>query len=308
MSMWDAVVVGGGIVGATVASALELEGCQVLLLDDGRTGSGTVPSGGHLKPSWFGGLPKAEYEPAMELLDRCWTLHSEEFAVREPLLGSTLTHTTVYRVDTDQVVNRPKTLGRVTALHKLDNYPLVCYRTCTDSDEGGVEDDGFGSSNGSQFEDHEVRCKLLVVATGAWAAQLVEGVQVQAKAGVSFRMPGTLAAPFVQPWAPYRQVVAHQQGDKEIWVGDGTAVLAENWSTERTTSCLTRCVGALGLNKGTQPLRTLQGNRPYCKTEGKDPCLLKRLGKRAWLATGAGKSGTIAAGWAARRIIDAATI
>lgn len=272
--MQDVIVVGAGIIGATVANALTRQGKEVLLLDDGRPNSGTPPSGGHLKPSWFGGLKKQEYEPAMDLLKKCWGLEEESFKLWP--LGN---HVKVYRVNTDVVVQYPRTIGKVTHIGRLDNYPEVVW-------------DGQG-----------VRCRLLVVCTGVWAGELIPGVVVQSKQGVSFRLKGVLPEPVIYPWAPYKQVVAHQQGTNEIWAGDGTAVYPVNWK-DRTQQCLARCQKHLQIT--IPPVRTLTGYRPYCPLENStDPCLLKQLGPRAWLATGAGKSGTIAAGWVARRILDA---
>lgn len=275
--MRDTIVVGCGIIGATVAQALCKEGQDVLVLDDSRPNSGTAPSGGHLKPSWFGGMKKTDYEPAMKLLDDVWGLKEEEFAILAPVVGK-ITSTTVYRVDTDQVLLTPRKQGTVTEISQTHNFPRVVW-------DGGEE-----------------RCRLLVVATGAWAHELLPGVQTKVKQGVSFRLKGRLDRPFIKPWAPYKQIVTHQQGPEEIWVGDGTAVYPDNWKPERTRSCRERCLGVV---PGASVLREMVGWRPYCVVSGSDPCLLKQLGPRAWVATGAGKSGTIAAGWVARRILDA---
>ncbi len=273
----DAIVVGAGIVGATVACALRKEGMDVLLLDDGRPMSGTKPSGGHLKPSWFSGMPKSEYEPAMELLDQIWGMIPEEFRVRPTGINAT-----VYRIDTDQVLRTDKTIETVTEIQHPNNWPIVI------TEEG-----------------REERCRLLVVAAGVWCEELLPGSAngLQRKRGVSFRFRGKLDQPFIKPWAPYKQVVAHQQSENEIWVGDGSAILEKNWTDARTRKCLGRCRASIGGEK-EQPLEVRTGLRPYCKT-GSEPCLVERVGKRTWVVTGAGKSGTIAAGWAARRIIDA---
>lgn len=270
--MQDCIVIGAGIIGATVAKALRGKGRDVLLLDDGRPMSGTKPSGGHLKPSWFSGMKKTEYEPAMQLLDETWGLIIEEFVVRPTNIT-----TTVYRVDTDEVLAIEKMQAVVTAIGMLNDYPAVI------------------------FDGYEERCKLLVVAAGAWCSELVQGVEITPKQGVSFRFKGVLEGPFIKPWSPYKQVVAHQQSASEIWVGDGSAILPKNWDEQRTTQCRERCQATLN---GAKYMTQTVGVRPYCAT-GNDPCLLQRLGKRAWLATGAGKSGTIGAGWAARRILDA---
>lgn len=271
--MRDVIVIGCGIIGATVGLALKKQGRDVLILDDKRPLAGTGPSGGHLKPSWFSGMKKTEYEPAMELLDDVWGLKTEEFVLRPTPLT-----TTVYRVDTDQVLATEHQVATVTALEQLNNYPLVRW-------DGG-----------------EDRTRLLVVAAGVWCSELLKGLDITSKQGVSFRFTGQLKQPFIAPWAPYKQVVAHQQTADQIWVGDGSAILPENWTEERTQQCQDRCRSMLGLKFSY--LNATMGLRPYCKT-GNDPCLLKQIGPRCWVATGAGKSGTIGAGWAARRILCA---
>jgi len=278
--MRDAIVVGSGVIGATVAEALKKQGRDVLVLDDEQPLAGSRPSGGHLKPSWFSGMKKADYEPAMELLADVWGMTSEQFK-----LWPTGIKVTVYRVDTDVLVQTEKTVAHVSSVAHINNYPSV----------------HFAASDSEKIV--EERCRLLVLATGVWAGELIPGVQCIAKQGVSFRFAGKVV-PFIKPWAPYKQVVAHQQGQNEIWVGDGSAILPQNWTDDRTKQCLERCRGAIKANEKS-PLRVLTGLRPYCKTTGGDPCLLQQLGPRAWVATGAGKSGTIAAGWVARRILDA---
>lgn len=270
----DAIVVGNGIVGATISAALRLQGLDVLTLDDVRPGAGTPPSGGHLKPSWFGGMKKTEYEPAMELLDKVWGLKTEEFKV-----WPTPARVTVYRVDTDQVLQSPKTIATVKALAQLQGFPKVI------------------TSVG------EYQTRLLVLATGVWAHQLLPAIQTVAKKGVSFRVTGVLKSPFIRPWAPYKQIVAHQQTEDQIWVGDGSALLEKSWTDQRTQQCMQRCIGALKQEPPTVT-QTLTGLRPYLNS-GDDPCYLERLYPKVWVATGAGKSGTIAAGWAAWRITSA---
>lgn len=279
--MIDVIVIGCGIIGATVTKALQKQGRTVLTLDSNRPMAGTTPSGGHLKPSWFSGMKKTEYEPAMELLSDTWGMAEEEFTIRPTGLSAT-----VYRVDTDRVASTPRTYGEVTSVDQLHNYPLVVY-------------------NGKNGEPTEVRCRLLVVATGAWATELLPQIKVKAKQGVSFRISGKIDRGFIKPWAPYKQVVAHQQSANEIWIGDGSAIIPTNWTEERTRKCMIRCCGALQ-TKPANVLRTLSGLRPYCDS-GSDPCLLQQLGPRAWVATGAGKSGTIAAGWVANKLLNKET-
>lgn len=273
--MRDTIVIGAGIIGATVTAALRKRGLDVLNLDDGRPLSGTAPSGGHLRPSWFGGMGKEQYEPAMQLLDETWRLKEETLSLWP--LGNKVT---VYRVDTDQVIRSERTQGRVTGVRCLQNFPIVTW------DSG------------------EERCRLLVVSAGAWCHELLSEIKTTAKQGVSFRIQGTLEQPLIRPWAPYKQVVCHQQGEHEIWAGDGSAILPQNWTVKRTQECYGRCLDALGINKDSTSFRALTGLRPYADKPKEEPCLLKQLGPRAWVATGAGKMGTIAAGFVACKLLS----
>ena len=272
--MKDTIVVGAGIIGATIALTLRKEGRKVLLLDRNEPMAGTTPSGGHLKPSWFGGMKKVDYEPALELLDNVWGLIEEKFVVKPKGVEET-----VYRVDTDKVVNTKKKLVDVQQINYKNKRPIVTL------------------SSGE-----ELKCKLLIVATGVWVEELFPEITVTSKQGVSYRFKGKLDKPFIKTWAPYKQIVAHQQSKKEIWVGDGTAIIPNNWTKSREGQSIARCCVAV---KGERmKSRAIHGLRPYI-TNGPKPCLLKRINKRVWAVTGAGKLGTIAAGWAARRIIDA---
>lgn len=273
--MRDVIVVGGGIMGMTIGLALRKLGRDVTIYDTNHLLSGTRPSGGHIKPSWLRGMPTEDYDHAMEALHSVWEVKSEEFTVRP--VG---VKTTVYRVDTDVVMATPRTLGEVTGLSEVTSLAPIVH-------VGGQEE----------------RCRLLVVAAGHWCRELLEDYcpPIAGKAGVSFRFQGS-QHPFIKPWAPYKQIVCHRQTATTMWIGDGTAVLRENWTEDRTTRCEARC--RLALKTQQKPIASYLGVRPYCQT-GKDPCLLQQIGKRTWLATGAGKLGTIAAGWAAWRICNA---
>lgn len=272
--MKDAIVVGCGIIGSTLSEVLTTQGLNVLTLDCKEKLSGTKPSGGHLKPSWFGGLKKDVYEPAMETLDSVWGLKEEKFMEYPKQVL-----TTVWRVDTDIVTSYPSTYGKVTHITQQEQYPIVTYL----------------DSNGKHIEE---RGRLLVVCAGYWTQELIPELKMSGKMGVSFRVKGNLSTGFLQPWAPYKQIVAHQQGENEIWVGDGSAIIPKNWSTDKVTQSRDRCLDRLQMS---QVLKTYEGIRPYGKT-GTDPCLMKKVGPSTWVITGSGKSGTIAAGWSSNII------
>ena len=274
--MVDCIIVGGGIIGATIAKALDRQNCQTQLIDSNESMAGTKASGGHLKPSWFSGMKKEEYEPAMVTLSECWYLFEETFKIYP------VGHTTVYRVDTDSVLRRSKRLGTVNHIRQEEKFPVVEW-----TDE--------------LSDDRVSRCKLLIICAGVWCDQLIPEIKIKRKMGVSFRFSGPLDYPFIKVWAPYKQIVAHQQNRNRIWIGDGSAILEKNWTADRTRQCLARCKKAL--NKECKVRRIIPGLRPYCETNG-DPCLFKKVGPSTYCVTGAGKLGTLAAGWAARRIID----
>lgn len=282
--MKDVIVVGCGIMGATIALALRKQGRDVLILDGDKPKCGTNPSGGHIKPSWSGGMSKQDYDTAFETLSGIWDVKEETFKVT--VGGVKIVNTSIWRVDTAVVVKTPRCVATVEGIGLLhSNAPEVVFR----------KDDVLLTE----------RCRLLVIAAGVWCADLLPSVfppgSLKAKQGVSFRFPGQVE-PFIRPWAPYKQVVAHQQGPDEIWVGDGSAIKPENWDAHMTSQrALTRCRNALGTK--SLPKRTIIGLRPYCSL-GDGPCYLNRVSKSLWVATGAGKLGTIAAGWAAHRIVN----
>jgi glycine/D-amino acid oxidase-like deaminating enzyme len=288
----DVIVIGAGIIGATIAKAFTAKGREVLLMDANLSMPGTAPSGGHMRPQWFGNL-KTGYEPAMGLLDQTWGVIEEEYLVypaksRRQLKGVGQPRgEVVYRVDIDQVLAYPRTLAQAISIGGAEERPVVYYRQL------GVPD----------AETEAEHARLVVVAAGLWSDQLIRELEIKGKVGVSFRIGGHLAQPFIKPWAPYRQIVAHQQEGDKIWVGDGTALLTKSWKPDQSTLCWTRCSEAVQDQADvlTMPQARL-GVRPYCETGG-DPCLIHRASKRVWAVTGSGKNGTIAAGWAALRLL-----
>ena len=286
--MRDAIIVGGGIIGSTLAKVLRKRKLgDVLLLDCSKEFGGTTPSGSHLNPSWFGKVPKTKCDGALQMLDEAWGLMSVPFTSVDEKKGNG--RTTVHRVDTDVVMREKRVRGEVIALDHLKNHPQVTYLL---DGEKVVE-----------------RCRLLLVAAGAWTPHLLHYVKLVVKQGVSFRLRGK-CEPFLKPWRPYHQIVSHQQGENELWVGDGTAVIPANWKQQRTDDCFKRCREAVMFMKGSvarTPEKTLVGWRPYAEHPEEQPCHFERLGPRAWVATGSGKSGTLSAGYVTKEITDAAS-
>lgn len=280
----DVVVIGKGIIGSTVARALKNQGMKVKILDADKPMAGTPPSGGHCKPEWFKGMSKDDYTPALELLHEVWDVSSEKFS----LLGMSGKWSTVYRVDTDEVIKQPYTKGTVTKIYQTSQGYEVRYR--------------------DKLGDYGIQCRYVVAAVGVFTEDLFPDLKVQEKRGISFRFNRVLKKPFIKPWAPYKQIVAHQQTEDTVWIGDGSAILKANWTPERSIECEKRCRKALGLLPGNKPLEIRTGLRAYCELpQKKNPCLFLEVKKGLFLATGAGKSGTIGAGWVASRLIQKLT-
>jgi glycine/D-amino acid oxidase-like deaminating enzyme len=283
MTDHDVIVIGAGIIGATITRALRNAGRYVTLIDDRRPNSGTYASGGHVNPDWVK-MSSDDKTAALTLLDETWGLIKEEYLLEKEGGSSRVT---MYRVDTDKVLEETILPGTVTSIGQQDTYYPIIWYTC-----------GFPSM------PH--RCKDLIVCAGIWCDQLIPDLELIPKQGISFRFNGTLDTPFIKPWAPYKQIIAHQQSEGQIWAGDGTAILPVNWTTQRSIKCRDRCHEAV---KRHDPFSYVASNRigirPYTKAKlGKDPCLYKQIGPHAWVVTGGGKSSTIAAGWATRRLLD----
>lgn len=276
--MTDAIVIGAGLFGATIARALMAEGRRVVVIDDDRPLSGSKPSGCLMKPSWFSGLGKDVYTPALELIDRIYGIRDLKFRAGIGVASKEVTvHWAPANSQNGLDILRAKVTkvlpGRVCFLREIDDGPLI----------------------------GEVSAPLVVVAAGVWCRELMEVDDLTGKQGASFtwsREPGSFEN-FIRPWAPYKQVVAFQVASK-VWVGDGTAIKPENWTQERFDKSLRRCSDAA--ERGGRLWEASVGIRPFSKVK---PCLLEERAPGLWLATGGAKNGTVAAGWAAHKIVEA---
>lgn len=267
----DAIVVGNGLFGAIVARTLHDAGCRTVVVDDLRPDGGSRPSACLMKPSWFAGLGKDVHEPSLQLLDRLYGVQTLQFAI-----PPTRAFFPVFRVAPESILRDPT----------------------VDLWDGTVQAVGPGwvQINGEKFT-----AKIIVVAAGVWTGKLLPVPGLTGKKGVSFVWHGQIATPFIRPWAPYKQLVAFNQDPQTIWAGDGSAIKPENWTPQRQAVCLARVAKATELDPSRAT--ALTGIRPFvpkCK-----PCYLEERAPGLWIVTGGGKNGTIAAGWAANRILEA---
>lgn len=274
--MTDAIIVGGGLFGATIARALKKAGRSVLVFDDGRPLSGSHPSGGLMKPSWLSKGFGKELEPSLAMLASLYEIQEIEFTVQPTGL-----RTKVMRLPVDRVLSYSDLEVSTHTVHEVLPGHVV-------------------AGAGYPFD-----APLIVVAAGFWCQKLLPSISVDGKMGISFRYPGQLPAAFIRPWAPYKQIVAFNESISSVWAGDGSAIKPYNWTDERVARSLSRCSEAVDYTSdgSDAAVESRTGIRPLVK--GANPCLLEKLPGGIWCATGGGKSGAAAAGWAAMKIVEA---
>lgn len=274
MSEQDAIVVGAGLFGRTLAKQLESLGMTVRIFDDDRPCAGSPPSGGLIKPGWFSGLG-ADYGRAFERLQELWGLEEMSFQVQAGPLAKT---ERLYRLPAERVLG----------------WGTVERATVESVQPGSVKLRGRAGP---------VEARFVVVAAGFWSGELMTVPGLVGKAGCSFVWGDgwQVEQNFVRPWAPYKQVVAFNLPDgKSFWAGDGSALLHDHWTAEREAVSLARCASAAGAPP--EEARRQFGIRPMIK--GRKVAQLEERGRGLYLATGGGKTGAIGAGLCAAQLAE----
>lgn len=268
----DVAVIGAGLFGSIAARALADAGRSVTVFDDAQPEAGSLPAACLMRPSWLTSMGKPVVDASLELLDRLYGVQTLRF-VTKPKLASVL----VYWVPPSSILKASFVRKhKVTRLSKRGKGWALHFRS--------------GS---------EVEAQTVVVAAGIWTSLLVPEVQQKGLAGMAFLWPqGKIDQPFIRLWAPYKQVVAFNRGDG-LWIGDGSAVLRQNWTEAHAEKSLVRCASKLEI-----PPKRLFGIRPYHERK---PCFVEQVKPNLWVATGGAKNGTLAAGWCAHEIVSKMT-
>ena len=258
-------VIGQGLFGAIIGDHLEAQGHRVCRIDNRTPGSGSKPAACLMKPGWLSKVPRLT--ECLELLDGLYGVETIQFRVNN------LLNQDVFWVNPAKIL--------------ADGISTSAYM---------VE-----SVNGNTIHTKRERVTFdkVIVAAGVWTRTLCPWVPVEPRWGAAFLWPEhkeSVIPPFIDQWAPYKQVVAFQRGDG-LWAGDGSAL--KSIDSDRELSMLRRCQEKLDIH--TQP-RILRGQRPYVgqNTPG-HPCWLEQRGDLI-VATGGAKNGTAAAAFCALTI------
>lgn len=277
------IIVGAGVFGCVIAETFRRTGLfDITMFDHRDRMNGSIPSGFLMKPSWITMMNKRELDECFRLLDTLYGVRDIQLTV-----WPTSKKVTAHHLDRNKVLYPEVPVIEKTVLNIHPAIGAVVYDT----------------------PERAMKTDIIIVAAGYWTNELLrksllgEIKGFHGKQGVSFVYKGH-CEPFIRPWAPYKQIVAHEHCNPgEIWVGDGTAIKPENWTQERQLQTETRIAVALPDEIRSQnPIRQY-GIRSFVK--GHKPCYLEHIGATTtWVVAGGGKNGTIAAAWAANRLME----
>ena len=132
---------------------------------------------------------------------------------------------------------------------------------------------------------------VVLIAAGIWSADLVPNMpKMKWLTGASARFDGQLPEGRLDVYAPYRQAVAFNINKKQVWFGDGTAILFKNWEEATRLKSSAERAQKFGLRAKTS---WTVGCRPY--VEGHKAGFLHKVKKDLWVSTGGAKNGIVLA-------------
>lgn len=270
-------IIGAGLFGSIASQLLEKRGHQTCLIDDNRPGAGSQVAACLIRPSWISGLPKQMREKGMEVLHELFEVHTIPFSIRPS--GKKVN---VWWVDPKKILLKPSIKGTVTQISKNK----IC-----------------GNKNGTKFDiplDEETNSKILVAA-GIWSNKLLDFdiPEIRPLAGIVSRYVGQ-GDPFIDVWAPYKQIVGFNIEPKTYWCSDGSAILKKNWTSERVMQSLARCHKAIP--KEIQSEQKFQvGYRPYMKGYRG---FFDKLSDTIYCSSNGAKNGTLVAAYQAWQFLQ----
>ena len=153
----------------------------------------------------------------------------------------------------------------------------------------------------------------VLVAAGVWSGELIDMPAIRGLYGASVRFQAQLPHAQIHVYAPYRQSVAFQLNRREVWFGDGTALVKSTWEKEhaqRVVATINRgsalIGGDVGVARPVFKFKVAQGARPY--VEGHKAGYFRRVSPLTWVSTGGAKNGTVLAAAQAAQFIEEAKL
>lgn len=274
----NVIVVGNGLFGSIAATLARAHGHSVTVVSNSEPRAGSLASGCVLAPSWLSSLGKDEIATAMSTLHELYTVYDLEFQT------NLLKRFKAQRVDPADVLVKPDVVGKVLSVSERGQVLL---------------------EDGTKLPPGKV-----LVAAGVWTGALMAIPGMRGLWGASMRFKGCqLESPRIHVYAPYRQAVAFNINKREVWMGDGTALIEKTWQAEAENRLFQTAYRAHDLFKlpspntpeGTKAIRSQVGVRPY--VEGHKAGYFKQVNGNVWVSTGGAKNGTVLAAWQAHRFV-----
>lgn len=278
--MKKVIIIGSGLFGSIAAALARSRGHDVTVISDRRAFAASPASGCVLAPSWLGSLSKDQVATGMAVLQQLYPVH--DLVLHGPL-GTSFK---AKRVDPDLVLRPPDIADTVLS----------------------VDARGVVSASGPSLKGD-----VVLIATGAWAGDLAPTPPIRKLYGASVRFKAHLPHPTIRVYAPYRQSVAYQLNKREVWFGDGTALIERTWekeSKDRVARTVARgedqIGGDVGVAKPVFKRQVFIGARPY--VEGHKAGYFRKVSPRVWVSTGGAKNGTVLAAVQAAQFIEEAKL
>lgn len=301
--MKDAIIIGCGIVGATIAAKLRKTGLRDVLVIDAKLGnSGTSASAGIVNRGWKGKYSNQEFDESLAILEECWGLRQVDF-VTTSYRTKDVKKTCCHQVNMTKVF---KARERCQTAILSDFVPMsnqLHIKYQKDSEDGQVMEDST---------------RLLVMAIGA-NATLPDG-SVTTKVGVYLKTKAKLYdGDRLHNWAPYRHGIVTSWCDDMVYMTRGSTIPTARFNSDRGVLETSNIMGMLtGLSPqpvldltqaidgipGLIPMIAGIGNRAYVKGRPLGGEIISSSYNKmlSYVVTGGGKMGSILAGHAAERI------
>lgn len=276
------IVVGAGLFGSIAATLCRRAKHQVTVVDWGKgyEHRASIASGCLLKPSWLSGLSKEQILEGYQILDELYGVERLRF-LNTGILGGT--HTNIDWVDPAKILVQTDIEG-CAGLSKDGDLKVNI---------GKAGNPGWIKPKGDK----------ILIAAGCLSAAFAP-IHVKCLAGLSMRFKGQIDEPKMRVYAPYKQAVAFNINKKEVWFGDGTAILAHNWvQSERLEQAIERADKYFGLKYDRKTTKVTVGWRPY--VEGHKNGYFEQIHSNVWVSTGGAKNGTLLAALQAKRFLEA---